>query len=68
MEVARPHAATKGVTDAVFSHGLVRVPEVPRNVLDNPTPERWFNTAAFQFSTPFTFGNAGRNVLDGPGY
>jgi hypothetical protein len=36
--------------------------------LDNPTVERWFNTAAFQFSAPFTFGNAGRNVLDGPGY
>jgi hypothetical protein len=36
--------------------------------LDNPTPERWFNTAAFQFPRPFTFGNAGRNVLDGPGY
>ncbi len=36
--------------------------------LDNPTPERWFNTAAFQFPTPFTFGNAGRNVLDGDGY
>src|SRR5262249_24435169 len=36
--------------------------------LDDPTPERWFNTAAFQFSAPFTFGNAGRHVLDGPGY
>lgn len=36
--------------------------------LDNPTPERWFNTQAFQFSLPGTFGNAGRNLLDGPGY
>jgi hypothetical protein len=36
--------------------------------LDNPTPERWFNTAAFQFARPFSFGNAGRNVLDGDGY
>jgi hypothetical protein len=36
--------------------------------LDNPTPERWFNTAAFQFPLPGTFGNAGRNVLDGDGY
>jgi Carboxypeptidase regulatory-like domain/TonB dependent receptor len=37
-------------------------------MLGNPTPERWFNTEAFQFSAPFTFGNAGRNVLEGPGY
>ncbi len=37
-------------------------------VLDNPTPERWFNTSAFVFSPRGTFGNAGRNILDGPGY
>ena len=36
--------------------------------LANPTPERWFNTAAFAFSPFGTFGNAGRNILDGPGY
>ena len=36
--------------------------------LSNPTPERWFNTAAFAFPPLGTFGNAGRNILDGPGY
>jgi Carboxypeptidase regulatory-like domain/TonB dependent receptor-like, beta-barrel len=36
--------------------------------LSNPTPDRWFNTAAFAFSAPGTFGNAGRNILDGPGF
>ena len=36
--------------------------------LANGTPERWFNTAAFAFPAPGTFGNAGRNILDGPGY
>jgi hypothetical protein len=30
--------------------------------------ERWFNTAAFTFPTRGTFGNAGRNIMDGPGY
>ncbi|MGZ8845380.1 MAG: TonB-dependent receptor domain-containing protein [Pyrinomonadaceae bacterium] len=43
------------------------------NLVGNPnlstrTPERWFNTAAFVFSPPGTFGNAGRNIVDGPGY
>ncbi|MBL8233955.1 MAG: TonB-dependent receptor [Bryobacterales bacterium] len=35
--------------------------------LSNRTPERWFNTAAFSKSPRGTFGNAGRNILDGPG-
>ncbi|HEY9403548.1 MAG TPA: hypothetical protein VIQ24_12865, partial [Pyrinomonadaceae bacterium] len=34
----------------------------------NRTPERWFNTSAFAFPAFGTFGNAGRNILDGPGY
>ncbi len=43
------------------------------NVVGNPTlgertPERWFNTSAFAFPPPGTFGNAGRNILDGPGF
>jgi hypothetical protein len=36
--------------------------------LTRPTPEQWFNTSAFVFPPPGTFGNAGRNILDGPGY
>ncbi|MEQ1887318.1 MAG: hypothetical protein ABL967_19800, partial [Bryobacteraceae bacterium] len=35
--------------------------------LENPTPQRWFNTAAFVRNAAFTYGNAGRNVLRGPG-
>ena len=43
------------------------------NVVGDPnqgprSPERWFNTAAFAFPPPGTFGNAGRNIVDGPGY
>jgi hypothetical protein len=43
------------------------------NVSGNPnatnrTPERWFDTSAFAFPAFGTFGNAGRNILDGPGY
>lgn len=36
--------------------------------LGNPTTDRWFNTTAFSFPPRGTFGNAGRNILDGPGY
>ena len=36
--------------------------------LSNPTTDQWFNTAAFAFPAPGTFGNAGRNILDGPGF
>jgi hypothetical protein len=36
-------------------------------VLGSPAPERWFDTGAFQLQPFGTFGNAGRNILDGPG-
>ncbi|MFN0120277.1 MAG: hypothetical protein ACKV2V_07225, partial [Blastocatellia bacterium] len=35
--------------------------------LSNPTPERWFNTAAFRTPAFGSFGNAGRNIVEGPG-
>jgi hypothetical protein len=37
--------------------------------LDNPSPERWFDLAAFPAvpTGAFKFGNSGRNVIDGPG-
>jgi hypothetical protein len=43
------------------------------NLVGNPslmsgTPEQWFNTAAFAFPARGTFGNAGRNILEGPSY
>ena len=35
--------------------------------LANPTPREWFNTAAFATPPYGHFGNAGRDILDGPG-
>jgi hypothetical protein len=32
------------------------------------TVQKWFNTAAFVDNQPLTFGNAGRNIVVGPGY
>ena len=36
--------------------------------LDDPSPERWFDTAAFSRPPFGSFGTAGRNIVDGPGY
>jgi hypothetical protein len=36
--------------------------------LENRGPNQWFNTAAFALPTRGSFGNAGRNILDGPGF
>jgi hypothetical protein len=35
--------------------------------LANPTIGEWFNTAAFVANAPYTYGNAGRDVIRGPG-
>ena len=35
---------------------------------DERSEDEWFDTAAFSFPAFGTFGNAGRNILDGPGY
>ena len=35
--------------------------------LSDPTVQQWFNTAAFVANAKYTYGNAGRNVLRGPG-
>jgi hypothetical protein len=36
--------------------------------VSTPTADQWFNVAAFSMPAFGTFGNAGRNILDGPGY
>ena len=36
--------------------------------VSDPTAERWFNTGAFVFPAYGTFGNSGRNTVEGPGY
>jgi hypothetical protein len=39
----------------------ILLPEGQRSI------ERWINPAAFRDPQPFTFGNAGRNIIPGPG-
>src|SRR4029077_2965005 len=35
--------------------------------LANPTVQQWCNTASSVANAPYTYGNAGRNILRGPG-
>jgi hypothetical protein len=35
--------------------------------LDDPAPERFFNTDAFRLPELYTFGNSGRGIVDTPG-
>ena len=35
--------------------------------LADPTVQEWFNTAAFVKNAKYTYGDAGRNILRGPG-
>jgi hypothetical protein len=58
-----------GTGRSILGFGANDRPNVVGNPeLSNPTTSQWFNTAAFAFPAPGTFGNAGRNILDGPGF
>jgi hypothetical protein len=54
-----------GNVGGFFAHDRPNVVGSPE--LDNPTPERFFNTDAFAIAQRYSFGNSGRNVLIGPG-
>jgi len=41
---------------------------VCNGAVSNPTVNQWFNPACFVQAAPGTFGNAGRNILRGPGF
>jgi hypothetical protein len=43
-------------------------PDVVGDPNDGPqTPDLWFNTAAFVLPERFSYGNAGKNIIEGPG-
>jgi len=48
-------------------NGYMRPNLVSDPKLDNPTPQRWFNTSAFTVPETFTFGSAGRNIMRADG-
>lgn len=64
-----PEIDNSGTGRSVLGFGANDRPNVAGDPnLSSPSADRWFNTAAFAFPAPGTFGNAGRNILRGPGY
>ena len=64
-----PELDNSGTGRSILGFGANDRPNVAGNPeVSNPTTSEWFNTAAFAFPAPGTFGNAGRNILEGPGF
>ena len=59
-------------TDTANNGQPTAAPSQRPNLVCNPnagpkTPSQWFNTACFQASAAFTYGNANRDIVIGPG-
>jgi hypothetical protein len=52
----------------VGSRGNFQRPNLVGPIEGPQTSNQWFNTSAFAVPLPYTFGNAGRNVIEGPGF
>jgi len=64
----QPLSVLTGVNESSSGLGTDR-PNVVGNPNNGPhTVNQWFNTAAFTLNAPLTFGDAGRNIVTGPGY
>ena len=66
-----PFTVNLGVDQANIGAGPAQRPDQARDPnlpADERTPERWFDVAAFSLPAPFTFGNAPRNSVLGPGF
>ena len=64
-----PDIDNSGTGRSILGFGANDRPNLIGNPdLDRRSPEQWFSTSAFAFAPPGQFGNAGRNILDGPGY
>jgi hypothetical protein len=58
------------VSNPQLDQGEANRPDrIAKGTLTNPTPEMWYDKAAFEVvpGSAFRFGTAGRNILDAPG-
>jgi hypothetical protein len=64
-----PNLDNSNTGQSILGFGANNRPDVLRSAaLSNPTPDRWFDVTAFALAPYGSFGNAGRNILTGPGY
>ncbi len=56
-----------GADNSLSGIGADRLNVVGDSHVASPSISRWFNTSAYVANAPGTFGNAGRNSLQGPG-
>jgi len=68
LQTGQPFSVLTGLNNSRTGEGNDRP-----NVITNPnsgshTVEQWFDTAAFVPNAILTFGNAGRNIVTGPGF
>ena len=69
LRSGRPLTPTLTFDNAnVGARGNFQRPNVVGSIEGPQTRQQWFSTAAFAVPPPFTFGSAGRNIIEGPGY
>jgi hypothetical protein len=57
------------VPGATLGNGVNARPDIIGDPhLSNPSAAAWFNTAAFAAPPPYTFGNSGVGILQGPSF
>ena len=64
----RPFTPTISADRANTGVGGQRPNRVGSGALDNPTVDKWFDTAAFVLPAQFTYGDSGANILREDGY
>jgi hypothetical protein len=69
LQSGAPFTVNLGVDRANVGPGPAQRPNVSGNpnLSSGRTPDRWFDTSVFSMPAAFTFGNAGRNIVYGPG-
>jgi hypothetical protein len=70
LESGAPFTVNLGTDRANVGAGPAQRPNVSGdpNLKSGRDAERWFDTSVFSLPAPFTFGNAGRNIVFGPGF
>jgi hypothetical protein len=64
----QPYTVTTGFDNANVGGGSQRPNLVGDPTLSSPSPDEWFNTAAFAIPSQYTYGNLGRNTLFSDGW